>query len=131
MAEGVAGFGGSVGKEREIGMEEQLGQEWKRKAAEADMRCCGDMLQVRDLYCVKRDLEIRSKAAEADMRCCGDMLQVRGHIFFCIHEIRIVHEISFVHEIRIMREKRIVHEIRTIDEIRLTNALLWRYANGQ
>ena len=101
MAEGVAGFGGSVGKEREIGMEEQLGQEWKRKAA------------------------------EADMRCCGDMLQVRGHIFFCIHEIRIVHEISFVHEIRIMREIRIVHEIRTIDEIRLTNALLWRYANRQ
>jgi hypothetical protein len=44
---GVAGFGGSVGRERGTGMEEQLGQDWKRSAAEADMRCCGDMLKVR------------------------------------------------------------------------------------
>ena len=47
MAEGGAGFGGSVGRERGTGMEEQSGQDWKRLAAEADMRCCDDMLMVR------------------------------------------------------------------------------------
>ena len=47
MAEGGAGFGGSVGRERGTGMEEHLGQDWKRLAAEADMRCCDDMLMVR------------------------------------------------------------------------------------
>ena len=44
---GGAGFGGRVGREIGTGMEEQLGQDWKRSAAEADMRCCCDMLKVR------------------------------------------------------------------------------------
>jgi len=45
--EGGAGFGDSVGWGRGTGMEELSGREWKRKASEADMRCCRDMLEVR------------------------------------------------------------------------------------